>query len=147
MGLETPGGPRRPCHMEALLVGGPGDLGTWNFPWRQGLQLVSMAVGDTAARKWIKICINSFEAMSLATSARPIGLFRPGLLGMTCRGHSYALLALQVAARSDLTLSIATVSGMERDAEARWLIWSQGMPVSFRPLVPRIGVGDLWATL
>ena len=61
MGLETSWGPRPPCQMEALPYDGPARCGTWDFPWRQGLQLVSMAVGVTAARKWIKICINSFE--------------------------------------------------------------------------------------
>lgn len=56
MGLETPLGPRT-----TVPYGGPARCGTWDFPWRQGLQLVSMAVGDTAATEWIKICINSFE--------------------------------------------------------------------------------------
>lgn len=50
--------------------------------------------------------------MSLATSPRPIGLFLPDLPGMACQGYSYDLLALQITARSDLTLSITTVPDM-----------------------------------
>lgn len=69
--------------------------------------------------------------MSLATSARTIGLFQPGLPGMAGQGHSYALLALQATARSDLTLSIATVPDTDGDAEARRLIWSEEMRASF----------------
>ena len=54
--------------------------------------------------------------MSLATSAQSIGLFQTGLPG---QAYSYALLAFQVTARSDLTLSIATVSA--QSAESWWL--------------------------
>lgn len=65
--------------------------------------------------------------MSLATSARSIGLFQPGLLGMAGQGISYTSLTLQDTARSDLTLSVATGSGADGDAEAKWLICSEGM--------------------
>lgn len=59
--------------------------------------------------------------MSLATSAQSIGLFLPGLPGLAGQGQSAVSLALQNTARSDLTLSIATVPGMGGggDAEAR----------------------------
>jgi hypothetical protein len=86
-----------------------------------------MALGDTAASKWIKICINSFE---------PWAWQQPGRPG---QGHIYALLALQVTARSGLILSIATVPDMESHACAPKLILVDGVRVPFRPLVTRSG--------
>lgn len=58
--------------------------------------------------------------MSQPTSAQSIGLCLSGLPG---KGRSYALLALQVTARSDLNLSIVTVPDTEGHAEPRSLTY------------------------
>lgn len=58
--------------------------------------------------------------MSQPTSAQSIGLFLSGLPG---QGRSYALLAPQVTARSDLALSIVTVPDTEGHAEPRSLTY------------------------
>lgn len=139
MGLETHWGPRRPCHMEALLVAGPGtslggkacSLSAWLWvipPRGSGSRYASTHLSHEPAN----VCPVHwpFPARS-ASSARQGSLIC--LAGTSSHGPI----------RPDLVnRDCPRIGRGGLEAEAWWLIWSEQMQDSFLPLVPRTGVRD-----